>query len=132
MSYLLHTDTCSSIIRDVAVVRNRFASCLVGVHVSVVSVTGLEIWLLRLRTPLRYRRTFFNFLQRVALLNVTEPVAHRAATIDSGLRSQGQRLGLADLLIAATALEDGRTLVTRKVPQFSNIPHLMTTDWSVP
>jgi predicted nucleic acid-binding protein len=83
MSYLLHTDTCSSIIRDVRGVSNRFAQHPTEVHVSVVSLTGLEIWLLKFRTPLRYRRPFFNLQQRVTLLDVNEPIAHRAATIDS-------------------------------------------------
>lgn len=101
-------------------------------HVSVMTLTGLEIWLLKSRTPLRYRRTFFNFVQGITLLDVTEPIAHRAAMIDSSLRSQGQRFGLADLLIAATTLERGLTLVTRKIPQFASIPGLSVIDWSIP
>lgn len=132
MSYLLHTDTCSSVIRGVTVVANRFSLHLGGVSVSVVSVTGLEIWLLQSRTPLHYRQLFFNFTHGVRLVDVTEPIAHRAAMISGGLRIQRQRLGLADLLIAATSLESGLTLVTRKVPQFANIPGLTVIDWSTP
>jgi tRNA(fMet)-specific endonuclease VapC len=132
MSYLLHTDTCSSIIRKVRVVSDRFTQCTVDVFLSVVSITGLGIWLLQSRTPLRYRQTFFSLQQTITLIDVIEPIAHRAALIDKGLRSQGQRLGLADLLIAATTLERGLTLVTRKVPQFANIPGLTVIDWSIP
>ena len=132
MSYLLHTDTCSSIIRDVQVVRGRFAGHPVGLFVSAVSLTGLEIWLLRPRTPLRHRTGYFNSQQGVTILDVTEPIAHRAAMIDSGLRGAGQRLGLADLLIAATALERGLTLVTHSTRRFAGIAGLTVIDWAVP
>lgn len=132
MSYLLHTDTCSSVVRDVQMVANRFAQNAGNIHISAISITGLELWLLRFRTPLRYRQKFFNFVQTVSLIDIAEPIAHRAAMIGSRLRAQGQRMGLADLLIAATSIECGLSLVTRKLPLFSTIPALTVLDWSVP
>jgi predicted nucleic acid-binding protein len=97
-----------------------------------VSLTGLEIWLLRPRTPLRHRAGYFTFQQGIAVLDVTEPIAHRAAMIDSGLRRQGQRLGLAGLPIAATALERGLTLVTHSTQRFASVAGLTVLDWAVP
>jgi predicted nucleic acid-binding protein len=132
MSYLFHTDTCSSIVRDVRLVASRSAQHAGSVHVCVISITGLELWLLRLRTPLRYRQKFFKFIHMVSLLDVTEPIAHRAAMLTSSLRNQGQKMGLADVLIAATAVERGLTLVTRKIPLFASISGLTIIDWSVP
>ncbi|HZY84202.1 MAG TPA: type II toxin-antitoxin system VapC family toxin [Gemmataceae bacterium] len=132
MSHLLHTDTCASMIRDVPAVRNHSALHPAGLFVSAVSLTGLEIWLLRPKTPLRHRTEYFNFQQRVAILDVTEPIAHRAAMIDSAVRMQGQRLGLADLLIAATALEQRLTLVTHSTGRFASVPGLTVLDWAVP
>ncbi len=132
MSYLLHTDTCASMIRDVPSVRNHFALHPGALFVSAVSLTGLEIWLLRPRTPLRHRAGYFTFQHGVTVLDVTEPIAHRAAMIDSGLRRQGQRLGLAGLLIAATALERGLTLVTHSTQRFANVAGLTILDWAVP
>src|SRR5262249_986911 len=105
MSSLLHTATPASILRDARPASTRFAQAPSGLAVSVVSITGLEVWLLRRRTPLRYQQRFFGLQQVVTLLDVTEPIAHRAARIDHGCRSQGQRIGLADALIAATAME---------------------------
>jgi tRNA(fMet)-specific endonuclease VapC len=132
MSYLLHTDTCASRVRDVQAVRNHFALHPGGLFVSAVSLTGLEIWLLRPRTPLRHRTEYFSFQQGVTVLDVTEPIAHRAAMVDSGLRRQGQRLGVADLLIAATALEQRLTLVTHSTHRFVNVAGLTVLDWAVP
>jgi tRNA(fMet)-specific endonuclease VapC len=132
MSLLLHTDTCASVIRETRSMRDRFAQTTSGLHVSVVSIYGLEVWLLRSRTPLQYRQKFFNLQYSVVLLNVTEPVAHRAAMLSSRLRQQGQRMGLADAFIAATALEHGLTLVTHSVQRFANITGLTVIDWAVP
>lgn len=132
MNYVLHTDTCASIIRDAQPMKNRFTQATPGVKVSVVSVTGLELWLLRPRTPHRYRPEFFTFVQLVSLVDVTEPIAHRAAMLNYFFRSQGQRVGLADLLIAASAVENQWTLVTHSLPRFANIPGLTAIDWSLP
>ena len=132
MSYLLHTDTCASMIRDVRTVRNHLALHPGALFVSAVSLTGLESWLLRPRTPLRHRNGYFTIQQGVSVLDVTEPIAHRAAMIDSGLRRQGRRFGLADLLIAATALERGLTLATHSTQRFANVAGLTVLDWAVP
>jgi hypothetical protein len=65
MSYLLHTDTCASGVRDVRAVRNHFALHPGGLFISAVTLTGLEIWLLRPSTPLRHRTGYFSFQQGV-------------------------------------------------------------------
>jgi len=132
MTVLLDTDICSSIIRKVPHVMRHYTQHSGSSHLSVVSITELELWLLRFRTPLSYRQKFFNFQQYLHLLNVTEPIAHRAAMITNALKSQGQRIGLGDSLIAATALEHGLTLVSRNLSPFTNISGLLAIDWSTP
>lgn len=132
MSYILHTDTCASIIRNAQPMRNRFTQAQPGIQISVISVTGLELWLLRPRTPRRYRQDFFAFLQLVALVDVTEPIAHRAAMLTNAFRIQGRRIGLADLLIAASAVENQSTLVTHSTLLYANIPGLTVIDWTGP
>jgi predicted nucleic acid-binding protein len=112
MSYLLHTDSCASIIRNAQPMKRRFTQALPAIHMSVISVTGLELWLLRPKTPRRYRQAFFAFLQLMTIVDVNEPIAHRAVMLSHSFRSQGRRIGLADLLIAASAVEKQWTLVT--------------------
>jgi tRNA(fMet)-specific endonuclease VapC len=47
------------------------------------------------------------------------------------LRSQRLNVGLMDLRIAAVALENNLTVVTRNQRDFGRIPGLATADWSV-
>lgn len=132
MSHLLDTDICSSIIRDVRAVKHHYGQQTGRMHLSVVSITELELWLLRSRTPLRYRQKFFNLQHALQLVDVTEPIAHRAAMIAHALKHQGTPIGLGDALIAATAKELGLILMTRKVRPFVNVPGLTVIDWSIP
>jgi tRNA(fMet)-specific endonuclease VapC len=47
------------------------------------------------------------------------------------LRSQRLNVGLMDLRIAAIALENGLTVVTRNVRDFGRVPGVATVDWFV-
>jgi len=47
------------------------------------------------------------------------------------LRSLRLNVGLMDLRIAAVALENGLTVVTRNLCDFGRVPDLVTVDWSV-
>lgn len=132
MSFLLDTDTCISIIRNVPRVSSRFAQAAGTAHLSVVTITELEMWLLRPKTSFRHTQGCFTLLGQVSLIEVTEPIAHRAAMIGSGMQARQQKAALADLLIAATALERGLTLVTHGAQQFAAIQGLTTIDWNVP
>ena len=132
MSLLLDTDTCASIIRQVPPASDHFARTTVPLYLSAVSVTELEIWLLRHRTPLRYRQPYFTLQQGVTVLNVTEPIAHRAALLSVAPGRRGPKFGLGDALVAATALEQGLTLVTHSGQRFANIAGLTVLDWAVP
>ena len=57
-----------------------------------------------------------------------EAAAH-AAAIRVDLESRGTPIGLADLLIAATARRHGCTLVTHNTREFSRVPDLTLEDW---
>jgi predicted nucleic acid-binding protein len=59
-----------------------------------------------------------------ALLPVTDQIVERFARQRAALRRQGQLIPDIDLLIAATALEENLTLVTRNIRHFERIPEL--------
>ena len=75
---------------------------------------------------------FMIFCGNVLLLPVTESVLDRAADLWAFARRNGHPHGDADLIIAATALENGRALVTGNTPHFAWVPGLTIADWRQP
>ncbi len=51
MKYLLDADTCAGGVRQATLIHQRFLQNLGSLFVSVVSLTELDLWLTRPRTP---------------------------------------------------------------------------------
>lgn len=68
---------------------------------------------------------FEQFLRGVALLPLDRNVMRRFAIIRGDLRRRGMLISDTDLLIASTAIESGRTLVTRNLRDFQRVPGLV-------
>ncbi len=75
---------------------------------------------------------FVTFCQHSLLFAVTDAVLDRAADLWAAARTAGLPRNDADLIIAATALEHGRRLVTGNTAHFSWIPNLVIKDWRQP
>ena len=58
--------------------------------------------------------------------------AERYAHIRADLERLGQSISEQDLWIAASALEEGGTVVTNNVAEFARIPGLTVEDWTQP
>jgi tRNA(fMet)-specific endonuclease VapC len=58
------------------------------------------------------------------------PYDRRAHTVFLTLQSQRIRIGTQDLKIAAIALANDATLLTRNVAHFSRVPNLRAEDWT--
>jgi tRNA(fMet)-specific endonuclease VapC len=71
-----------------------------------------------------HEQIFRTFLQAIPVLPLTESSMERFANIRGELRSKGQLIGDADILIAATALEHDLTLITQNIRHFNRIPNL--------
>lgn len=67
---------------------------------------------------------FRSFLRGVDVLPLNRAIMRRFARIRGNLRRRGQIIGDPDILIAATALHHGLTLVTRNISHFQRIPGL--------
>ena len=130
MSFLLNQDTVVAYLRNVRRVVRRFAQHQGSLFLSAVTLMGLELWLLRVNTPVRHAIRFRSILQLFTAANIDEPIAHRAASIGSKLRAQARRLTTVELLVAGTAIERGYTLVTHNGVLYANIPGLTVVDWS--
>ena len=75
--------------------------------------------------------TAFNaFCQASEILAITESIVDRAAEIYADLRRRGAPIGDADILIAATALENDSVLATNNENHFSRITDLKIDNWS--
>jgi tRNA(fMet)-specific endonuclease VapC len=132
MSWLLHRDTCAAVIRGVRRVSAHFAQQLGQIHVSALTITVLELWLTRVKTPTRYLQGYAAIFQNLKVVPVDDVIAHRAARLGNAQSGQGPSMTLVDLIVAATAVSQGFTLVTRDTGLFANVPGLMLADWFVP
>ena len=69
------------------------------------------------------------FLRPESILHFDDECARRAAAVRVALELAGTPIGLADLLIAGTALAHGCTLITHNTREFSLVPGLRVEDW---
>lgn len=72
---------------------------------------------------------FREFCEHSLILPVTDEIFDRAEGLWATARRRGMPHGDADLIIAATALESGRTLVTGNTAHYAWIPGLKLDDW---
>ena len=95
-----------------------------GLAVSIVSYGELFEGAIGAPDPATELARFRRFLARLALLPLDDAIMERFARIRAELRRRGQLIPDLDLLIAATALEEGLTLITRNMRHFNRIPDL--------
>jgi predicted nucleic acid-binding protein len=92
-----------------------------SVHISVVTLEELAFGVRRAAPAPRARlgRWLDALLEsRPALLDVSPTIARASGELRAAREARGRRVSQADMLIAATALAHGLTLVTRNVRDF--------------
>jgi len=74
---------------------------------------------------------FFNlFCQQNEIIELNDKIINRAADIYADLYKRGGLVGDADILIAATALENNLPIVTNNESHFNRIPGLQILNWN--
>ncbi|HEX5504208.1 MAG TPA: type II toxin-antitoxin system VapC family toxin [Thermomicrobiales bacterium] len=128
MAYLIDTD----IVLDHLAAHPEAVKLLDGLADSglVISIiTYMEAYQSVLRSPDRHEaeEQFAAFVAVVPVISFSEDVARRRAELREALRAAGKRVRsrALDLLIAATALAHGLTLVTRNTNDYDDIPGLL-------
>jgi tRNA(fMet)-specific endonuclease VapC len=74
---------------------------------------------------------FEKFCENSQILDLSEKAADRAAEIYANLKSGGSLIGDADILIAASALVNGLTVVSNNEGHFKRIKGLKVVNWMV-
>ena len=132
MSFLLDTDICSAFLKGDRVVWQKFMQHGGQLHVSTITIGELYTWALRRGTTPKREQTLQDFLQDVAVLDVTQDVGKKFGELRAERLDTGQGTPDMDLLIAATALFHNLTLVTHNVQDYANVPALRIQDWLNP
>jgi tRNA(fMet)-specific endonuclease VapC len=132
MSFLLDSDICSAYLRGDRGVQNRFLQDGGRLHVSVITVGELFSGVLSIRSSTRLLPAPLAMPKDLTSLDATYDVAYtfgiiRAPLLDRGLPAPGM-----DLMIDATALVHGLTLVTHNAQEYAHIPGLTVADGLAP
>src|SRR3972149_3863503 len=129
--YALDTNTVLDYFRGRGgVAENRLA--VTPSEVALPAVVVYEVWIgvLGSRNAKRRQSQYERFLATVEVLAFDAAVGRRAAELRYALERRGEGIGPMDTLIAATALANNATLVTRNVREFGRIQGLKVVDWN--
>ncbi len=95
-----------------------------GLSTSIITLGELYHGAFRTRDPQRQLIVVRDFLAEYAILGLSEPIMEQFGQIRAELHRQGNPIENFDLLIGATAVAYGMSLLTRNVRHFSRIPGL--------
>lgn len=132
---LIDTDALSEILKQKhpVVVQKAGAYLAQNQQFAFSSMTRYEVVRgLKAKRATRQLQRFATFCQHSLIFAITDAVLDRAADLWVAARTAGLPRNDADLIIAATALEHGRSLVTGNTAHFSWIPNLVLEDWRQP
>ena len=99
---------------------------------SVSALTVMEIYYGLILNPSKAQKIqpiIEQFLDSINIIDFTNKEARSTASIRSALKKAGTPIGAYDILIGATALANGLTLVTSNIREFKRIPNLSLENW---
>jgi tRNA(fMet)-specific endonuclease VapC len=132
---LLDTDTLSEIIKGKhpGLMRKSREYLTTQGHFSFSIMTRYEILRgLKAKGATTKLAAFERFCLANHILPLTDPIIVRAAEIYADLKQRGQLISDADILIAATAITHGLTLVTNNTVHYARIGGLALANWKSP
>ncbi|MBO4557389.1 MAG: PIN domain-containing protein [Bacteroidales bacterium] len=128
MKYLLDTNVIVAMFRGRQVIRDAilkvgFENCAV----SEISVAELYVGAFKTNYDAHVHEIQF-VIEHFSVVPISGAI-EKYADIRAELEASGNRLDSFDLLIAATAITQGLTLVTHNTKHFERIPRLTVRDW---
>jgi tRNA(fMet)-specific endonuclease VapC len=125
MKYLVDTDWTADYLNgrtDSIQVLSQLAQD--GLAISLITYGEIYDGIYHGRDARQAERAFKQFLRMCDVLSFNRAIMRRYALLRGDLRALGQRLADPDLLITATALQHGLTLLSRNQSHFQRIPNL--------
>ena len=128
---MVHLDTSIAVahLRGDRHVTARFSESLPSVEVSTVVVAELTYGVYASVDPSRARARLEELLSSLAVVAFDSAAAEAFGHIRFMLRRKGRPIGDLDMLIAATAMSRGATLVTHNRRHFAEVDGLEIADW---
>lgn len=114
--------------------KGNVASKLLSVppsEIALAAVAAYEVWVgvLGSRDAKQRQAQFESFLSLINVVPFDAAASLGAAEVRLALERRGEPIGPLDTLIAATALTQNATLVTRNVKEFGRVPGLKVVNW---
>jgi tRNA(fMet)-specific endonuclease VapC len=134
-SSVLDTDILSEVLKqkDAVVIQNATAYLQQYQQFAFSALTRYEVLRgLKHKGATRQLQRFATFCQHSLVFAITDNVLDRAADLWVTASRAGAPRKDADLIIAATALEHGRAVVTGNTADFAWIPGLTVENWRLP
>jgi tRNA(fMet)-specific endonuclease VapC len=128
---MLDTDVCVDVMRRRSPkARWRLERSKPG-EVAISSIVAAELWsgVAKSREPERAAHALRDFLAYVTVLDWPAEAAVGYGKIRATLESQGRLIGAMDMLIAAHAVHESATLVTRNRDEFERVAGLKLATW---
>ena len=127
---LMDTDVCVELLRGNARVLEHRQKVADSVAVLFMTVGELFYGVERSSRPAHNRELVERFLLSVTCVQSDRAILETFGTLKAGLANRGEMLPDADILIAATTLTWGGTLVSANKARFERFAGLRVTDWT--
>jgi tRNA(fMet)-specific endonuclease VapC len=131
---MLDTNICIHAIKRNAPEVVRRLEKTIPEDVAISSVVAAELWtgVMESRERGRNERALREFLAFVDVLDFPAEAARAYGEIRAELEAKGRSIGAMDLLIAAHAVHERATLVTRNRDEFARVEQLKVESWKEP
>ena len=126
---LLDTDTCIGLLKAVPSVVEKWTACNERCAVFLMSFGELCYGAAKSRNPEAERERVWRLVNVLDSVGISRAEMMRFGQIKAELEAAGKRIDDADVIIAATAIENDMTLVTGNTKHFDRIDGLRVENW---
>ncbi len=130
MNFFLDTNTLIYYFKDQGhVAKNLLAVSPKQIFIPSTVVSELQVGIHKSTSPQKRTMQLHALLESVSITSFGHEEALTAAKTRAALEAKGTSIGLYDILIAATALKNSATLITRNTKEFERVDGLAVENW---